>query len=110
MAIYLFNLSVAGLHQIHMQPLYMKPLPENTKVLTFTEALCCCPNAHISHTSLLEEGLQPWCRNAHTQKNLKSYYMLKHKRLFNMLVHTTQLVNDEHNSFTGFVSQTHLLP
>lgn len=104
----LFNLSAAAWYQIHLQPLYVKSLPENTGInLDWGSVLLsvCTRFPHITNrkksAAIVEE---------HTQENLKSYSVLKDKRQFNMLVHTTHLVNDEHNSFTGLVPQTHLLP
>lgn len=108
--IYLVNFSVVGWHQIHLQPLYVKFLPENTSINFYWGSChvllskCTFPIHHYLRKVCSHNG------GKYTQENLKSYSVLKHKRQFNILVHTTQLVNDEHNSFTGLVPQTHLLP
>lgn len=103
MAVYLFHLSVAGWYQIHLQPLYVKSLPENTGINLDWGSVLLSVCTHFPH-------ITNWKKSAaivkeHTQENLKSYSVLKDKRQFNMLVHTTHLVNDEHNSFTGLVPQ-----
>lgn len=106
--IYLFNLSVAGWHKIHLQPLYVKSLPENTSINFHWGSVLVSKCTHFPHTTTWEKfaAIGEECTHRKTRKVTLSWRIKG-----NLLCwYIPQLVNNEHNSFIGFVSQTQFLP
>lgn len=104
--IYLFNLSVAGWHQIHLQPLYVKSLPENSSINFYWDSVLVSKFTHFPHTTTWEKFAAIGEEHTH-RKTWKVTLCWRIKG--NLLCwYIPQVVNNEHNSFTRLVSQTHL--
>lgn len=108
--IYLFNLSVARWHQIHLQPLYVKSLPENSSINFYWDSVGVEMHSFPTHHSW-----EKFAAIGEERTHRKTWKVTLFWRIKGNLLcwYIPQLVNNEHNehnSFTGLVSQKHLLP